>query len=45
MKENFFEKNLKEIVVPRIVKNPPLFVYGGKVWRLEKIAESLKEEK
>jgi uncharacterized protein len=40
-KENFFEKNLKEIILPRIVKNPPLFVYGGKVWRLEKIAENL----
>jgi predicted nucleotidyltransferase len=38
---NFFEKSLKEIVASRIVKNPPLFVYGGKIWRLEKIAENL----
>jgi predicted nucleotidyltransferase len=39
--DNFFEKSLKEIVAPRIVKNPPLFVYGGKRWRLKKIAENL----
>ena len=38
-KESFFEKNLKEIVVSNILKNPPIFVYGGKRWRLEKLAK------
>ena len=38
---DFFERSLKEIVASRIVKNPPLFVYGGKGWKLEKIAENL----
>jgi len=40
-REDFFERGLKEIVASRIVKNPPLFVYGGKGWKLKKIAENL----
>jgi len=40
-REGFFERSLKEIVAKNIMKNPPLFVYGDKRWRLEKIAKSL----
>ena len=38
--ERFFERSLKSLVFPTIIKKRPIFVYGGKRWDLEKVVKT-----
>jgi predicted nucleotidyltransferase len=38
-KKNFFQNSLQTILIPRVRKSKPLFIYGDERWEMEKIIE------
>ena len=38
-KKKFFQNSLQTILIPRVRKSKPLFIYGDERWEMEKIIE------